>query len=335
MIYYRKKIRIFVGKIESILKSVHLNMAVKNKILPQWLDDIIFEEYGAKYEPRPQDVEYNPDKSFDFVKLYLGTYFPRSYSEAYCIVQNMLSNKEYFQQICDIEEINVLDFCCGTGGEIFGLIDVLQHLLPNLKKINIDAFDANSDAIKFLFQIMIRACESSHIHVNININPQCFFIASEQDLEDLVNMTNVQYHFIMSFKAINEFIQHKTFDNKNVYTLVSSHLAPLLSQQGLLILSDVTTKMKGDNWYPKVLTSGINVFVRTNNEYKSIYPYSCYYFDTKCGGCYLQDIIKVSHSRRTNDISKIAYRIVCRKQLADIIISNIDFCSCGSNAYQK
>ena len=58
----------------AILKSVQL---------PEWLDDIIYNEFGAVYEPRPQDVEYNPDQQFEFVQLYLGTYFPRSYAEAY------------------------------------------------------------------------------------------------------------------------------------------------------------------------------------------------------------------------------------------------------------
>lgn len=47
----------------AILKSVQL---------PEWLDDIIYNEFGAVYEPRPQDVEYNPDQQFEFVQLYLG-----------------------------------------------------------------------------------------------------------------------------------------------------------------------------------------------------------------------------------------------------------------------
>jgi hypothetical protein len=64
----------------AILKSVQL---------PIWLDEIIYNEFGAVYEPRPQDVEYNPDQQFEFVQLYLGTYFPRSYAEAYCIMSRL------------------------------------------------------------------------------------------------------------------------------------------------------------------------------------------------------------------------------------------------------
>ena len=56
-----------------------------------------------------------------------------------------MENCNYNASISTLKEINILDFCCGTGGEIVGLIDVLQSNLPNLKRINIDAFDANPD----------------------------------------------------------------------------------------------------------------------------------------------------------------------------------------------
>ena len=53
---------------------------LKNKDLPKWLDKIIYTDFGAIFEPHPQDVVYNPDQPYEFVKIYLGTYFPRSYA---------------------------------------------------------------------------------------------------------------------------------------------------------------------------------------------------------------------------------------------------------------
>ena len=100
--------------------------------LPQWLDNIIFDGFCAIYEPRPLEVTYNPDQPYDFVKLYLGTYFPRSYAEAYGITNQILSYKVYADHLKGLEEINILDFCCGTGGEIIGAIVALQNHLPNL-----------------------------------------------------------------------------------------------------------------------------------------------------------------------------------------------------------
>lgn len=207
---------------------------LKNKDLPKWLDKIIYTDFGAIFEPHPQDVVYNPDQPYEFVKIYLGTYFPRSYAEAFCIVNNLFENEKYLSSIYTLEEVNILDFCCGTGGEIIGLIDVLQSKLPNLKRINIDAFDANPDAIRFLYHLIESVINSGNIRIEINTNPQGLFVSSEQELSDLVNLTNVRYHFIVSFKALNEFIQHSTFKDKNVYSLISSYFLPLLSDVGVL-----------------------------------------------------------------------------------------------------
>jgi len=297
--------------------------------LPQWLDNIIFNDFGAIFEPRPSEVVYNPDQPYEFVKVYLGTYFPRSYAEAYCILQTMLENRSYLQALQNLHEINILDFCCGTGGEIIGLIDVLQSKLPNLQRFNIDAFDANPDAIRFLYHLMESINNSNEISVEININPQCLYIDTEQEIQDLVKMTNVQYQFIVSFKALNEFIQHNTFGDKNVYALIASYLCPLLSQDGLFILSDVTTKLNGSSsFYPTVLNEGFNSYIKSNAEFKTIYPYTCYFKEQHCDGCYMQDIIAVSHSKRKQDISKIAYRIITHKQFAETLINQNIKCLC-------
>lgn len=306
---------------------------IKHRILPKWLDNIIYNKFEAIYDPHPQEVVYNPDQPYEFVKVYLGTYFPRSYSESYCILNNLLDNKKYYDKIVSLEEINILDFCCGTGGEIIGLIDILQERLPNLKRINIDAFDANPDAIRFLYHLMEAVDESSNIRVNININPQGLFVSSEQELSDLVNLTNVQYHIVVSFKALNEFVQHGTFANKNVYSLVSSYFLPLLSDVGAFILSDVTTKLNDSTtFYPQVLNAGINSIVNSGEkEFKTLYPYPCYFYEMACNGCYMQDVFTVSHSRKKNDVSKVVYRIICRKSFADAVVTTQFRHSCRNN----
>lgn len=306
---------------------------MKHKTIPEWLDKIIYENFKAIFEPCPQDVVYNPDQPYEFVRMYLGTYFPRSYAEAFCIVNNLIENRKYYDSISSLEEINILDFCCGTGGEIVGLIDVLQSSLPNLKRINIDAFDANPDAIRFLYHLMESVVEFGQIRVNININPQGLFVSSEQELTDLVNLTNVQYHFIVSFKALNEFVQYDTFANKNVYSLVSSYFLPLLSDVGVFILSDVTTRLNDSaSFYPQILNAGVNSIINSGkNAFKTLYPYPCYFNEGTCNGCYMQDVFTVSHSRKRNDISKVAYRVICRKNFADAVVATEFHHSCRKN----
>ena len=93
-----------------------------NVSLPQWLDNYIFNQLKANYCPSHSDMTVI-DWDKNNVLNYLGTYFPRSYAEAYCILG------EYFNQHLsewqNRESISVFDFGCGTGGEIIGLLTVL------------------------------------------------------------------------------------------------------------------------------------------------------------------------------------------------------------------
>lgn len=291
-------------------------------LLPQWLDDIIFNEYKAIYEPRPEDVMSNADKDYDFAKLYLGTYFPRSYAEAYRIFGKLLDNKNYYQVLNEFPELSVLDFCCGTGGEIFGIISILHERLPNLKSIRVDTFDANSDYIRFLFHLGEKLKEN--ISINVSINPQCYHIKTEQHLQDVVNYTNSPYHIVLSCKALNEFIQHDVFPNENVYEKTARTFLPCLDKNGLLLISDLShqDKKKGV-FYPEILNKGFNSLLHSDNSYKSLYPYPCFFYEHQCPGCYMQDIVYVSHSRKDKDISKIAYRIIGNVDFVKKLMSGI------------
>lgn len=294
----------------------------KSIILPIWLDKIIFDDFEAVYEPRPMEVVYNPDQPYEFIKLYLGTYFPRSFAEAYAITASLMTNDRYKQSLCNLQEINILDFCCGTGGEIVGLLVALCENLHNLKRVNINAYDANPDAIRFLHHLIESIRSVPELKIEINLNPQCIYIESEQEIQDIIKSSNIQYHFIMSFKAINEFVQHGTFNEKNPYELMALYFSPLLNDNGVFIISDVTTKVdNGTLFYPQMMNSGINRFLKNSQQYKSIVPNTCYRFETQCSGCYMQDIFHVSHRKKNNDRSKIAYRIICNKSFAQEVMA--------------
>ena len=55
---------------------------VNKKILPKWLDSLIYGDYfNAKYSPNHKRYAYNRDLTEEELLTYLGTYFPRSYSQ--------------------------------------------------------------------------------------------------------------------------------------------------------------------------------------------------------------------------------------------------------------
>lgn len=121
--------------------------------LPEWLDDLIFNQLGASYSPGDTRYQYTRDLPPDEVKVYLGTYFPRSYCEAFCIAVNLFTNTSYRsflkENLSPDPEINILDIGCGSGGEIIGLLDALRRLYPSFR-INIYAFDGNQASLGYM-----------------------------------------------------------------------------------------------------------------------------------------------------------------------------------------
>lgn len=296
-----------------------MNNNNKNITIPSWLDEIIFNDFEAIYQPRPLDVVYNPDQSFEFVRVYLGTYFPRSYAEAYHIINNLLLNDLYKKSLSDLEELDILDFCCGTGGELVGLLVAINENLPNVKRVKINAYDANPNALRHLYKIKGKIERQFKFQIILDI--QCLFVETKQHIQDVVNFSNVPYHFILSFKAINEFVQKNTFGEKNPYELIALYFSPLLANNGILIITDVTSMANNGSYYPQIMNSGLNRFLKENKDYKTIIPNACYFHEQKCFGCYMQDTFLVTHSRKVRDITKIIYRILCKEKFAlDIMI---------------
>lgn len=113
--------------------------------LPQWLDNLIFEQLGAKYCRSNSDMTVIDWDKKDVLN-YLGTYFPRSYAESYCIFSHLFqAHPTIFSKK---EDLSVFDFGCGTGGEIIGLLDAITNDIPHIKSVNVKAFDGNLHALR-------------------------------------------------------------------------------------------------------------------------------------------------------------------------------------------
>ena len=93
--------------------------------LPQWLDNLIFEQLGAKYCRTNDDMTVIDWNKSDVLN-YLGTYFPRSYAESYCIFSEFL--RQYPSTFAGKTDICIFDFGCGTAPQkCFILPEVSQR----------------------------------------------------------------------------------------------------------------------------------------------------------------------------------------------------------------
>lgn len=290
-----------------------MNTQLNNSVvLPDWLDRIIFNELGAVYNPDHFKFSYNLDHTKDDILVYLGTYFPRSYAEAYIIMCDLLAHSGISSAFSVKDEISILDLGCGTGGEIFGTLCALTYTLGRDKTLKVVAVDGNQNATRMFERVL------THFNIVIDIEVKAKIgsvtIYDKTDMDILGDVVSGAFDVVLSFKAVNEFIQRKRFSD-NAYGHFAEILAPKLSDEGLLILLDVATRddVSGD-FYPVIMNKGLNWYIKNNIEFATLLPLPCLLKDADCdNSCYMQQRFYVSHSRKVNDMSKVSYRVIGRR----------------------
>lgn len=257
--------------------------------LPQWLDHLIFEQLGAKYCRSNSDMTVI-DWDKNDVLNYLGTYFPRSYAESYCIFSELFrTNSECY---ANKTELSVFDFGCGTGGEIIGLLDAISNNLFCIKKINIIEMDGNYHALRlyekvFAYYQQLTRLELSNRVVPLNIDD--FY-----DLKVLDRILSIKFDIVMTFKAICEFVTKERFEKQNAYAHIANTFVPKLSSDGIMLIVDVSTYNNvSQEWLPRMMDAGLNQANCNVLQSNEGYNQSFY----------------VTHSKHINDISKVAWRI--------------------------
>lgn len=263
---------------------------IANTRMPQWLDEYIFTNLKANYCCSNSNMTVI-DWDKKNVLNYLGTYFPRSYAESYCIFQ------DYFQQEQtdwgNKNSISIFDFGCGTGGEIIGLLMAISESLPHVKTVDILSLDGNQDALRLLEQII--DVVSSHINITIRNKIAPVRIDDFYDLSILDSLLTDNFDIIISFKAICEFVTKECFEKQNAYKHIAQSFLPKLKMGGIMLLVDITTYNNvSQEWLPRMMDQGLS-------------DAGCYAVQKNDG--YNQTFL-VSHSRKKNDVSKVAWRII-------------------------
>lgn len=258
--------------------------------LPQWLDKYIFDELGAKYCRSCSDMTVIDWDRNDILN-YLGTYFPRSYAEAYCIFSELF--KSHVQRWNDADNLKIFDFGCGTGGEIIGLAKAIAESIPNIKTITVKALDGNTHALRLLEKVASES--SSHIGVNLCVDVIPCKIDDFYDLSILDTILSGGFDIVMSVKAVCEFVTKECFEKKNAYKHIVEFMLPKLNDNGIFFLEDVTTYNNvSQEWLPKMMDEGL-----ANLSEHTLMKNAGY-----------NQAFTVSHSKRKADMSKVAWRII-------------------------
>lgn len=287
--------------------------------LPNWLDRYLFFDLGAKYSPNHSRFEYNLNLNTGEIKVYLGTYFPRSFVEVKSIFEEFSQNSNYLSLVGERTSVSILDLGCGTGGDLFGLLSFLEKYEPSLKSVKLLAIDGSQMALRFFEKIMAEFKKHSRLKIDYRIGP--VFIESENDLNLVSDVLSDKYDLILSCKAICEMLAKRRIKNK-AYKQTASMLSSKLTDKGIMLIEDVTIKSPAtEKFIPYMLNAELNEFVAENDEFAIIYPTACKDKESKCiNGCFFKKEIRVTHSAKNNDISKIIYRIIGKKPFAENIV---------------
>lgn len=284
--------------------------------LPKWLDDFIFHTLGAKYQPSHERYSYNLDLNGNEAKIYLGTYFPRSFAESNTIFNQVCKSSIFQSAILTKSEIRILDFGCGSGGATFGVLHSLEKSVSETRDIRIIGVDGNQNSLILLDKISRFYNSRCKLNVHLDIVP-CY-IESEKDFNDIADIIGREFDFIITSKAIGEFERKKRI-TQNGYEFFATLFAPLLSRDGLMVILDVTTKDETSGLFlSQRMNIGVNNFLsKFGDQFKSIAPCEGFLNGSICTRkCFLKKEIFVSHSEKSKDLTKFAIRIVTRRESA-------------------
>jgi len=218
------------NEIKTNIKNESIDYLKTETRLPNFLDDLIFNHLNAIYAPDFERFDYNLDLTKDEVLKYLGTYFPRSYAESFCIFDNIFQNSVYNHIIFNKKSLNILTIGTGTGGDIIGLLTAIEKHFHIVSEINVWALDGNNEALSVLRQIIDNFNDQTSKSVKLKTLESVFNSISDFQCKEI---TDNKFDFILSFKLICEIITMGEGKLDNSYYDFVHKFLPMLSNKPL------------------------------------------------------------------------------------------------------
>ena len=307
---------------------------ITTKNLPDWLHSFIYETLGGFYQPDRIAARDNLNSGEEENRRYLGTYFPRSYAESYCVFSNLFENVKFQDMMKERTDLRLLSFGCGTGGDLLGLMDAIADKFPHIKKLDVVAYDGNFNAVDMLKKIVEHPAVKQRFDTISDYAP--IPMKDRRDFDLFCSCLKGRFDIIVSMKMVNELCTRGIFSEDPIRQFMEG-LYPFLDGKGVMLISDVPIKPQwtGRNDYmPIFLSEGLRSFLATHSDASAIVPIPCHSKGVDCKWrCYP---VRTFHGSVFGSES-LSYCLVSHKEVADTIcpdltdnyyrVNETEFCS--------
>ena len=271
---------------------------------------------GAVFNPQRQGARRNDEGDAEWNRMYLGTYFPRTVIESRHITAELLSVPVISAAYRQKEIIRFLDVGSGTGAAIVGALLALTDWGEFDGIVEITSLDANKDALSKQREIL----ESIQSNLSFELIIRSRHVRFPFDLDGFIEkfatfakQENFQYDLIFFWKCLSEFYNVNFAQAQGIIHNTAKIASRMLVPYGLCVITDVTTKDNGFEFFSCTLNREINEHdIEVDAKTRTILPLPCGMGSTICTekSCYTQRFFHINHQFAKNDKSKITYRIL-------------------------
>ncbi len=235
--------------------------------------DYITQNYGTDFCALKDDDKNN---------IYLRTYFSRSFQESYTIFNNLFSNNLILSTLNKKDLIRILDIGTGTGGDIFGFIEVFERYFEG-KDVRFYPIEGNKETKKIFMKIFFNFIKDRKNTYKLVKTP--IKTITEYNSEQFVKYVKKHisaklFDIILSFKFISENVVNLSYYDY----MVSSN--SLIIENGIVLIADTTNHSNG-NYNSMILLRNLkeykkNIYEsRDNFRLLPILPRPCSRLDNK------------------------------------------------------
>jgi len=299
-------------------------------VLPERLQNFIAQEVGWNYSRKGDD--YNVTEKVPLID-YMGTYFPRSFAEAYFFCAVMLQKASIAETLLDRSSISIVDIGSGTGANILGVCWAIRDYCllwgSRFPPVYTSSVDKSAEAL----EIQSRLIRTLFQH-RVTIEPLLLDHTSGTEfMNDLTERLsdNGPLDIIMCWKSICEFYRSEAdyVRNRGMYAKLLKLADIYLKSSGFLGICDVTDRPYRDHkqHLPCIINREIHESLKEGkSELVPILPLSCAHWHSNCSDaiCFFQKYFRVNHKAlpvpKKFDRQGVFLKVFARKPFAHLVL---------------